>query len=396
MQRPALLTRPFVLVALTNLSVCIGGFLLIHFPGFLKDLGAGEAEIGRIMALSPLMGLLLGPFIGRTMDRRGRRVVILAGSVLETLTIGLYFTLDSIGPWLYVVRLLHGSAGAMLYMAMFTYAADVVPAARRTEGLALFGASGLLPMAISSVMGDYILAGWDYRALFAATLGFYVVGLVMALRLRDMHAQHSDQDPPRGIVAAARQSDLMPVWLVAGSFFVCMGVIFTFLKTFVMSAGLGSVGGFFAAYSLVAVTLRLFLGWLPDRIGAKRVLAPAVASYAAGLLLLATATQDVHVLLAGACCGIGHGYIFPILFAMVVTRARDADRGAAMAIYTTLDQGGHLLSGPIFGLLIQSDGYATAFTAAGCVLGAGALTFFVWDRLRIARDARRHAAPLPG
>ncbi|MDD9935166.1 MAG: hypothetical protein OXT09_16255, partial [Myxococcales bacterium] len=31
--RPALLTQPFILVAVANLFICIAGFLLVHLPG---------------------------------------------------------------------------------------------------------------------------------------------------------------------------------------------------------------------------------------------------------------------------------------------------------------------------------------------------------------------------
>ena len=42
-------------------------------------------------------------------------------------------------------RIGHGIAAALLFSALFTYGTDVVPASRRTEGIALFGVSGLLP-----------------------------------------------------------------------------------------------------------------------------------------------------------------------------------------------------------------------------------------------------------
>ena len=60
--------------------------------------------------------------------------------------------------------------------------------------------------------------------------------------------------------------------------------------------------------------------------GPKRVLLPALAALATGFAVLAVADQARDVWIAGVLCGLGHGFTFPILFGMVVTRTRDADR----------------------------------------------------------------------
>jgi MFS family permease len=144
----------------------------------------------------------------------------------------------------------------------------------------------------------------------------------------------------------------------------------------------GSVGGFFTAYSGAAVVLRLFLAWLPERVGPKRVLFPAMALLAVGLALLAEADGPVEVLVAGACAGLGHGFTFPILMGLVVTRARDADRGSAMAIFTALFDLGALIGGPTFGFVVDARGFPSMFVAASAVIVVGIAGFAAWDRGR--------------
>ena len=78
------------------------------------------------------------------------------------------------------------------------------------------------------------------------------------------------------------QRSLAPVWVSSAVFFMATASIFTFLKTYVLASGYGSVGGFYGAYAGIAVLLRVFLGWIPDRVGAARLLGPALASYALG------------------------------------------------------------------------------------------------------------------
>ena len=76
------------------------------------------------------------------------------------------------------------------------------------------------------------------------------------------------------------------------------------------------------------------------------------------------------MVLAGALVGVGHGFTFPILFGMLVTRARDADRGSALAIFTALFDLGVVVGGPLFGSVIRFSGFGAMFhTAAVAVFG---------------------------
>lgn len=384
MERERLFSGPFLLCSLCNLFQALSFNLFLHFPGFLKELGAGEAQIGFLFGLTAVASIAVRPPLGRVMDARGRRGVILVGNVVNTLVMGLYLTVTAIGPWVYAVRILHGLGEAMLFTALFTYAADCVPESRRNQGLMLFGVSGMLPIALSGVLGDVLLAHGSYELVFQVALGFAAVALILAAPLREMGAVKSGSaaDVPHGFRHVLRQRDLAPLWGISTVFALALAAMFTFLKTFVMHTGIGSVGGFFSAYAGVALALRVFLGWLPDRVGAKRVLYPSLATLACGFLLLASTRTSGEVLLAGALCGAGHGFTFPLLFSMVVGRARDADRGTAMAIFTALFDLGVLVGGPLLGGIIDLFGYTTMFVTAAALLVLGAVGFAIGDRGR--------------
>lgn len=378
---PPLFTRAFVLAALATLMLNLAGFLFVHLPGFLQQLGAGEAEIGRIVAAQGFGAIIAWPLVGRVIDAHGRRVVILAGVALYIIVIALYMFVDSLGPFIYAVRLLDGVAATMWYSALFTHGADLVPAERRTEGLAIFGASGLVTIGLGAQFGDLILAYAGYRELFLGALGCAALGLILCLPLRDVRFPHAEPgSPARGLFATAVQPNLLPVWLAAIAFFVALFALFSFMKTFVLTQEVGSVGNFFAAYAVIAVLLRLFLGWIPDRIGTRRMLGVAMACYALGFIVLSRAQTPAHVLVAGLLCGAGHGYTYPVLFSLVIERARPRERGSAMAFYTAVDWLGLLIAGPLFGYVIEWTGYGSAFTGAVLLLATGIGLFYGLDR----------------
>lgn len=384
MPREPLLTRAFCLVALANFFQGTGFNLFLHLPGFLDQLGASAVGVGWITSITAVAAIGVRPQVGRVMDTRGRRVVILAGNGLNVVAVGSYLLVDSIGPLIFCVRIVHGLGEALLFTSLFTYAADLVPESRRTEGLALFGVSGMLPISVGGVLGDAVLARAGYEELFTVALGLSIVATVLSWPLRDRPVAHveGEEGRPGGFLRVLGQPELVPMWWIAGVFTTALTSVFVFLKLFVDHTGVGTVGGFFTAYAATAIALRIFFGWVPDRVGPKRLLFPALVTLASGFLVLGLARSETAVLAAGVLCGVGHGYTFPILFSIVVTRARPADRGTAMAIYTGLFDLGVLVGGPTLGSAIERFGYTFMFHAAAGLVLLGLGVFAFWDRGR--------------
>jgi predicted MFS family arabinose efflux permease len=95
---------------------------------------------------------------------------------------------------------------------------------------------------------------------------------------------------------------------------------------------------------------------------------------------------------AAVVCGVAHGAVFPMLSSQVVHRARDAERGSAMSIFTSLFDIALLLGAPAAGFLIESRGYGTSFLALAAVQVAGAIVYAAWDR---APEPHPATAPTP-
>ena len=382
MPREPLLTPAFVLCFGASFVQGLAFHLYLHLPGFLAALGASALVIGLLGGLASAAALLSRPAVARVLDGPGRRPVILLGGAGNVLVLTLYFAVDAIGPLVYAVRILHGVAEAMLFVGFFTFAADVIPESRRTQGIAVFGVSGMLPISLGPLLGDWILRRGSYGDLFAASVALAALSFALSLPLRDRRPVHDPALPSRGFAAALVQRDLRPLWLVGTAFATAITGPFLFMKLFVEETGIGSLGLFFSAYSLSAIGLRLTLGWLPDRAGPKRVLFPSLVCLAAGLGALAHVRGEGTLAAAGVLCGLGHGMTFPILNGLVIARARRSERGAAMAIYTAVFDAGPLLGGPLFGAILGQAGFGALSRCAAALVLAGGLAFAVTDRGR--------------
>jgi MFS family permease len=353
------------------------------------------------VAATAVASILIRPGVGNAMDRRGRRPAILVGEALSLIAAPLYFTVTAVGPWLMAVRILHGIAAALTFTAISTYGADQVPAARCTQGLALFAISSMLPAAVGGWVGDVVLAAGGFRGVLFAALGFAAAGLLLAIRLPEQRPVRPAGLPPRrkgGFRRALAQPDLLPLWMIA--FWMCLALTgyWTFMRTYVNATGVGSVGLFFAVYASTAVAIRLFGGWLPDRVGRARVTYPALGAIAAGFLATALGSSTASTVDAGALCGGGLGCAFPILFAGVVERSSAEERGSPMAAFTVFLDAGALVGSPLLGWVILQSGYPAMFSTAVVLVIVASVAFAVWegDLVLHHHPATKEASTTPG
>lgn len=381
--REPLLTRAFALAWVAQFLHATAIHLQIHLPGLLADFGAGEVVIGQTSAAFAIAALVAYPVVGWLMDWKGRRVVILGGGALHVIVAVLHLTLDSMGPWVFILRALCGISEAMIFASLIAYSADIVPESRRTEGLALFGLSGLFPLALGGGLGDLI---GSYQGMFIVQTALASVALLASVPLKEHSVTRSVEAGAGsflGFFSVLFQRRLLPVWFVGFMFAASLTPVFSFVKTLVLERGIGGIGAFTAGYAVVAALTRIFGGRLPGRIGMKRVLVPALWVLGGGLFVLGNAHTVAALVVAGSLCGFGHGFAFPIGLSMAVSRAPIEDRGGAVAIYTAVFPLGMLLA-PVFGELIEAFGYEVAFGAAALLPALGSLLFAFWDH-RVAR-----------
>ncbi|HWL50081.1 MAG TPA: MFS transporter, partial [Acidimicrobiia bacterium] len=252
-------------------------FLLVNFPGYLETLGVTESLIGVLYAAGAVLALLFRPALGRILDLTHRRTVLLVTGGLNAVVLLALVTTSEWGPVLWVLFLAQRVLQIALFTTMLTYGADSIPVEHRTQGLALFGLSGLLPIALGGVAGDLVIEAFGYSALFilasAASLASWL--LVWRLPLLPILGHR----PRRGFWAALAQRNLLPLWWVTLTFSIGMETVFTFTRTFIADRGIGSTGLFFGVYGVTAAAMRIVGGRHYDRVPQRPLVVGALLAY---------------------------------------------------------------------------------------------------------------------
>jgi MFS family permease len=145
-----------------------------------------------------------------------------------------------------------------------------------------------------------------------------------------------------------------------------------FVPLYVDQVGLATSGAVFAVYSVLVLTVRIFGGRLPDRLGSIRASTIALVLQVVGFTILA-AVPTVGGLYAGTVIfALGIALHFPALMRLVVDAAPDQERSHAVATFSLFFDIAQGFGAAALGVLVALSGERAAF-AASALLAALAI-----------------------
>jgi MFS family permease len=375
-----LYTNSFWLLCLAHIVASTTGFALLLLPRHIRQVGGDEIDIGLLAATASLAGIGIRPISGYLADRVGRRTVFLLGGLTASLSFLLYPYLESVHLPYYLVRILHAFGAGSLFNAFFTYAADISPRARRTEGIAIFGISGMLGGLLGPWLAEEILERSEFETLFFTLSLLSALSLILTLFLPRRSSCNEPIQETTSFRSLIINHSLGTPWLVGALFGFGLGTIFTFLEPLSHSRNIQNITSYMGWYCVSASLLRIFGRRLPDRLGPPLLLPPCLISFSLSALLLSHAQTVTDLAVAGALGGLGHGFVFPILLSVCVNRSPEKYRGRVIALITISIDSGGILAGPLSALVIRNVGYPEAFHIASGICLLGAILFLACDR----------------
>ncbi len=338
-------------------------------PLFWKRQGLIDQEIGWLAAGFSLAAIGTRAKLGDWMERWGRRPFLLLGSVLLTL---LPFAYQLLGveflPW-FLIRVTQGVGLAFYITAILTWVADLSPPEKIGQLQGIFGVSGLLGSAVGPMVAEsiYQLYGFEEMFLAVGLAGAIAVGLVATLPETRLPGNGSNDSADHRMRFRTHRA-MVAVTLAFGWM---AGTIITFLAPYTDSVNLPRVGLYYAGFALASVTVRLVSGSFIDRVSASRLVGVSGGLMVlSGLALACLGTYPNIALLFSAAIlnGVGHGFLFPGLSAYTVRRSDSRRRGAGLALFTGMFDGGILLGSVASGYISAHFGYSWAYGAAALLL----------------------------
>jgi MFS family permease len=405
-----LFTPRFFIMCGYSFTVFVSVFqLLPTAPFHILDLGQTMAEAGLFLGCLTYSSAFSAPLTGHVGDRIGQRRVLIAVSLILAVCSASYAFITNYHLMLTVV-VVHGLFWSALLSASGAYMTATIPARRRAEGLSYWGLASVISVGAAPAIGlkVYRVGGW--AALCWELVALNLLMAVIAWWLPEDGASHAEEaDTPSA--SAELHESARPRWVRALNLphpLIEWRVLLLAIAMMLISFGYGGLTSFaalfaehlqvtpgslfYTAMALAILLGRLTIGRTLDRIGHRRVLLPALAVPALGLLILAVAQGRASLITAAVVFGSGFGLMYPSFTAYVMTHVSPRRRGAAFgAILAAFDTGVGSGSSAM-GWLINAHGFRTAFGVASAV-AILAVPYFVIAERRLGFTSVQEPAP---
>jgi len=353
-------------------------FYIPVLPFYVLDIGGGEAAVGLLMGLFTFCSVILRPFQGRDLNRRGRKRLLLTGIILyAAAAVGLIF-LPSL-PLLFIFRAVQGFGWGAFLLAFNTLTLDLAPPGRSGEALGLMGTAPPLSLAVAPFLGEHlrISTGAGYPLLFSIAFAAAVLALVMALLVKEpLRDKSGDKKIP-----LLSQKVFFPSLII---FFMTfnLGCILTFLPLLGDVRDIEAVGYFFTVFALTATVFRPTFGRISDRIGRSRVFIPGLIVASAALIMIALATTATQLILSGFFFGAGFGSAHSSVMALAADRLPVMERGVGMATFTGAFDLGIVAGASTIGILLKWFDFTAVFYLCAAVMFAPVIIYGLKKRIK--------------
>jgi len=347
-------------------------FLIPIIALYALSLGATEAQAGLVAGLYSMAAIPFSVIAGILVDRLGRKRMLVAGLLLDSISMLLYATVTS---WvqLALVRVFHAMGGSLVFPAFIARAREV-SGEKVGVGLGALLAPVALAIAVGSATAGAATAALGYRIPFAVIALILLAAGILALTL-----------PPRpeerawrglgGLASGLIEAGLTVLGglIVITSLYIALGVIVGGLATSLVSAGIleerearlvAGVGVGLASF--IAAIFFIVNGVIADRAGVATVILYSSLVGFAAFILPAVSVSASTVVAGLAVFGVSLAGLM-LGSTIMVSQAPPRARGTAVGLQQVFNIVGVAIGAPLGGVL-AGIGPTPVLLAAGVAL----------------------------
>ena len=369
---------PLVLAAAALCYTALGAVLRI-LPAYVGgDLHAGPAVLGLAVGAPAITGILLRPSGGRQADRRGPAPVVLCGALV--MAAGGLLALMSGASALIASRLIAGGGEALMMSATVLWLLRLAGEGRRGRALGHIGLANYAGLAAGPLIADAL--GAPSRVFVASALLPLAGGGLALLAQRPQRTAAPETVGWRALWSAI---------LIPGVGLMLVNFGYAALVGFGSTVAAGRGGSaLLPVFAVTVIAVRLLGGSLVDRGDTRRLAGGSALVEAAGLAVVALATQATVTVAATVVLACGQALAVPALGALALERVSPERHGAAAGLFFAWFDAGVAGGGPHVGLVAAAAGAQAGVVGAAAAVACVAPLVAISAR-RAARAGRRSA-----
>ncbi len=324
---------------------------------YAYELGASVGTIGLIIGLYSLTNTPANILFGRLIDRVGYKVPLIAGLMVDALSMFLY-SLSRLPMHLALVRAIHGISGGLVGPATMSIFADYSGRTTKGRTMAVYGISLATATLVGFGLSGIIVPRLGYQALFLFGTAILIIGALISLLLPRAKKKSSmataktslSEDFGKAKDLLRRRGLIVAYCSIFAQYFSFGGVV-TLLPLYARSLGMGMfhVGMLLATFAVMFIILQFPSGALSDKVGRLIPIGAGLSLGVVSLVILPSVVTFSLLAVAMALYGVAYGVIFPSISALVTDHTIPEERGMATGIFHALLTAGVAIGAPLMG-----------------------------------------------
>jgi len=351
-------------------------------PDIMEGLAISPVQIGLIISVFTLPGVLVSPIVGILADRVGRKVILIPSLfVFGGFGFACFFA-NSFEQLLFL-RFLQGMGAGPLGVLYATIIGDLYDG--RERGQAMGYNASVLAMGTAgfpAIGGVLALIGWNWPfilPLLAIPLGLTILRHLDAPEPKQSGSLKDYIADAYKLMKTRQTLSLFATTLL--TFIILYGPIVTYLPILLdteYNANPATIGFIFLVASGFTGVASFQLGKLAHIFGQHTLLSVASVLYALCMALMPQAPGVWHVIPPVICFGLAQGLNIPTVMTMLTTLAPMEQRGVFMAanglILRLAQTVAPILLGGIYALFGMNAVFVTGFLCAVIMFGLALFT----------------------
>ncbi len=373
------------LFAVSIIVNCAINMITPVLPKYIVSMGYSNTIAGTLNSMLSITALVARPISAAAADRLDRRMLVIASTGVISVTAILYYSLTSL-PLLFITRIIQGVGFSMLGTVIHAYALNFVPEDCIGKGVAYFGLTYTVALALGPVIGLGLVEKVGFGASFLTAAGLCIFGLAAMILVKGMKVPTPERKTESGIKQKVKLSDffateLIPIMLFTVAFSLGSAMTSNFLALVGDERGIANISLYYTVYSVLLFAIKPVIGGLIDRSTySPYIIIPSFIFEALAMFTLGFANNIALVVLAAVFVSLGVGVNQPATQAECHRRLGHEHSGLAVASYYIGADVGNGVGAILGGVLSDKYGFGSTFYITAAIIVVFGIFYFFYRK----------------
>jgi len=211
------------------------GLVIPVLPSIMNELNISGTTVGYLTAIFALTQLIISPFAGKAADKFGRKIMIVIGLFIFSVS-ELLFGMGKTIELLFISRILGGVSGACIMPAVTAFIADITTLETRPKMLGYMSAAITTGLIIGPGVGGFLAEIGTRVPFYSASILGFIAATLSVMLLKEPASPQEEIEAKGPIQKSGLKKIFMPMFFIA------------FIVIFVSTFGLTAFESFFSLY----------------------------------------------------------------------------------------------------------------------------------------------------